>query len=310
MRSLLRAAFALALAAALAAPAAAATKLIVSYTSAPDFAGVFVAKERGFFAKHGLDVTLQLIPVAPNVPAAVMSNSVQIGGTTPSVLLQAVDSGLDLVAVAGGGVQDSSQGQQVGVVARSGLAVKAAQDLVGKKVGVPGFGAAIHLYTRRWLMSSGVDPKKVTFVEVPIPQMADVLKGGSIDAVAAPEPFVSRMVQAQIGSNVPAFQSAVADGVSTCMYVTTRPWALANTATVKAFREAVAEGVAFAKANKEAALGDIGKYFKVPPQLLQSTPFPNLQPVLKDEQLRFWADVMRTQDMLKRQAPLSSVILK
>ena len=63
------------------------TPITVSYTATPEFGAVFIAKEEGFFARRGLDVTLQLIPVSPNVPAAVMSKSVQIGGTTPPVLL-------------------------------------------------------------------------------------------------------------------------------------------------------------------------------------------------------------------------------
>jgi ABC-type nitrate/sulfonate/bicarbonate transport system substrate-binding protein len=37
------------------------TKITVAHTSVPDFAAAFIAKERGFFAKPGLDVRLQLI---------------------------------------------------------------------------------------------------------------------------------------------------------------------------------------------------------------------------------------------------------
>jgi NitT/TauT family transport system substrate-binding protein len=302
---------AMALLTALAVPASAATPLVVSYTATADFAAVFVAKERGYFAKQGLDVTLQPIPVAPNVPAALMSDSVQIGGTTPSVLLQAVDSGLDLVAVAGGGTFDlKGSPAPIGLAVRSGLAVKTAQDLAGKKIGVPGLGAAIHVLTRRWLMDNGVDPKRVTFVELPVPQMPDVLKGGSVDAVSVPEPFLSRIVQAQIGNVLPAFAASLPDGVSTVLYVASRKWATSNGSVVNAFRAAVAEGATYAANNHEAALEDIGKYIRVPLPVLKAIPYPNLAPQVRDEQLRFWADVMRTQDMLKRQTPLSSVILK
>jgi len=282
--------------------------ITVSYTATPEFGAVFIAKEQGFFAKRGLDVKLQLIPVSPNVPAAVMSQSVQIGGTTPPVLLQAMDSGLDLVAIAGGGVYENSS-RGVGLVARNGVAVTQAADLVGKKVGVPGFNATIHLLVRQWLMNKGVDPKKVTFIEVPIPQMPDVLKGGSVDVVATAEPFVSRIVQGGIGAAVPAFSNDLASDFSTVLYVSTRQWAVANPQAVKAFREAVQEAIAFGNANKDKGYEDIGKYFKVPAPVLRATPWPNWVATLKDDHLRYWVDTMRSQDMLKKQPMLGSAIL-
>ncbi|MDM0012102.1 ABC transporter substrate-binding protein [Variovorax sp. J22P168] len=282
--------------------------ITVSYTATPEFGAIFIAKEEGFFARRGLDVTLQLIPVSPNVPAAVMSKSVQIGGTTPPVLLQAIDSGLDLVAVAGGGVYEKSS-RGVGLVARNGVTVNAPADLVGKKVGVPGFNATIHLLVRKWLMDHGVDPKKVTFVEVAIPQMPDVLKGGSVDVVATAEPFVGRIVQGQIGTAVPAFSNDLANGFSSVLYVSTRQWAVANPEIVKAFRDALQEAVSFGNANKDKGYEDIGKYFKVPPPVLRATPWPNWVATLKDDHLRFWVDTMRSQDMLKKQPMLGSAIL-
>ena len=73
------------------------------YTAVTDFASVFVAAEEGYFKKRGLDVELKFIPLNSTIPAALQSDSLQIGGPTPSVFLQAVDGGLDLVLVAGGG---------------------------------------------------------------------------------------------------------------------------------------------------------------------------------------------------------------
>jgi NitT/TauT family transport system substrate-binding protein len=285
------------------------TPLTVSYTATPEFGSAFIAKERGLFEKHGLDVTLQLIPLSPNVPGAVISGSVQVGGATSPVLLQAVDSGMDLVAIAGGGVYENSS-RALGLVARSGVSINTAQDLIGKKVGVPGFGAAIHLLVKRWLMDKGVDPKKVTFIEVSIPQMPDVLKGGSVDAVAIAEPFVTRMVQAQIGSAVPAYTNALPNGFSTVLYISTRQWATTHGAAVQAFRAAIGEAIVWANANKTQAYVDIGKYFKVPPPVLQATPWPNWVVELNDEQLRTWVDMMNNQSLLKKQPLLGSIILK
>lgn len=39
--------------------------IAVSHTATPEFGAIFIAKEGGFFARRGLDFTLQLIPVSP-----------------------------------------------------------------------------------------------------------------------------------------------------------------------------------------------------------------------------------------------------
>ena len=80
------------------------TKIVFGYTAVTDFASVFVAAEEGYFKKRELDVELKFIPINSTIPAAVQSDSLQIGGPTPIVFLQAVDGGLDHVVVAGGGV--------------------------------------------------------------------------------------------------------------------------------------------------------------------------------------------------------------
>ena len=140
------------------------TKIVVGFTAVPDFAAAFIAKERGFFDKHKLDVTLQQLPLTSNVPPALMSDSIQIGGTTPPVFLQAVDSGLDLVAVAAGATYDNTKGF-VNIVGKTGANIRTAQDFVGKKFGVPGIGGTMHVLVRRWLADKGVDSKRVTFIE-------------------------------------------------------------------------------------------------------------------------------------------------
>jgi NitT/TauT family transport system substrate-binding protein len=285
------------------------TRIVIGYTAVPDFAAAFIAKERGFFAKRRLDVELQLITLTSNVPAAVLSGSVQIGGTTPPVLLQAVDGGLDLVALASGSTYDNSK-NYIGIVTRPAAGIRTPQDLVGRKFGVPGLGGTLHVLVRRWLAEKGVDPKRVSFVEVPLPQIGDVLKGGSIDAAVTGEPFIGRIVQTQAGVVLPGFAGDLPSGFSTVLYTATRAWATAHGAEVAAFRDALSEAIAFADSHRDEAYAELGKYFKVPPPVLKATPWPNLGIALGDPQMRFWSDTMRNQDMLKKPPMVSSLIVR
>lgn len=288
---------------------AAPTKIVVGYTAVPDFAGAFIAKEQGFFAKRGLDVELQAITLTSNIPAALVSDSIQIGGTTPPVFLQAADSGLDLLGVVSGSLHDPKS-NEIAVFTRSGSSIKSAQDMVGKKFAVPGLNGTLHVLVRRWLTTKGVDPKRVSFIEVPMPQIADVLKGGSVDAAVTAGPFVGRIRNTGAGKALPSFAAEIPAGFAGVVYVATRQWATANGAALKAFRDGIAEAIQFAQANKAAAYADLGKYFKVPPPVLNATPWPNLVSDIKDEHLRFWVETMSEQAMLKKQPMLGSLIAR
>jgi NitT/TauT family transport system substrate-binding protein len=285
------------------------TKLTVGYTAVPDFAAAFIAKEQGIFAKHQLDVTLQQLPLTSNVPPALVSNSIQIGGTTPPVLLQAIDSGLNLVAVGTGATYDNTK-NYIGIVAKAGSNIRSAQDLVGKKFGVPGLGGTLHVLVRRWLADKGVDAKKVSFIEVPLPQIPTVLQGGTIDAAVTAEPFIGRMVQSKAAELLPGFANELPNGFATVSYAATREWANANPIALKAFRDAIAEAVAFANTNRDGAYTDLGKYFKVPEPVLRATPWPQLAPMVDDTQLAFWSEAMVAQQMLKKPAALSTVVAR
>jgi len=86
-----------------------------------------------------------------------------------------------------------------GLVARAGSGIKTAQDCVGKKVGVPGLGAFLHVTFRAWLKDQGVDYRKVSFVEASFPQHGDLLRGGSVDAVVTADPFMNRITDSGAG---------------------------------------------------------------------------------------------------------------
>jgi NitT/TauT family transport system substrate-binding protein len=278
--------------------AAAETKITLGYTGVTDFTAAFVAKEEGYFKKRGLDVELQLIALNSTIPAALQSDSIQVGGPTSSVMIQAVDGGLDLVAIAGSSVT-SKKATNYGLIARAGSNIKTPQDLIGKKVGAPGLGAFLHVLFRKWLMDNGVDYKKVTFIEVPFPQMNEVLRSGNVDAVVTGDPIKNRILKAGTGYLVSHYAQDLPDGQLIIPYAVTRDWASKNPAAVTAFRAAITEGVDFTAKNPEAARMHMGKYIKMPPEVLATLQISDLRAEVTEAQMQFWVNVMREQSMLK-----------
>lgn len=286
-------------------------KIVFGYTAVTDFASVFVAAEEGYFKKRSLDVELKFIPLNSTIPAALQSDSLQIGGPTPSVFLQAVDGGLDLVLVAGGGLTSKTI-TGFGLVARAGSGIKSAQDCVGKKIGVPGLGAFLHVTFRAWLKDSGVDYRKVNFIEAAFPQHADLLRGGSVDAVVSADPFMSRITESGAGYVASYYSTFLPENNQTIVHAAKREWVAKNPATARAFREALVEAGAFIQQQKNDAKvrTAIGKYIKLPPEVLAKVQVSPPGPVVTDKQLGYWTGLMKEQDMLKTNIDVAKLIAK
>lgn len=289
--------------------AAAQTKVTVAYTAVSEFLPMFVAKERGMFAKHGLDVTPQQLALSGVMPAALQSGSVQIAGVASPVLLLANDSGMKLMGIAGTSVHNQAS-SAIGLVVRTNGSIKTPEDFVGKKVAVPGLNAALHIIARKWLDDRGVDTKRVTFVEGAFPQMSDLLRGGSIDAAITADPFLGRIVQSGVGQVISPIAAELPGGFSNMLYMTTDAWQQKNAGLIKGFRLALQEAVTFAQANPDQARADMGKYIKLPPQVLATLTVPQFDVDLQPGQLKFWADTMRDQQMLRAAPKLESMVAK
>lgn len=299
-----------ALAAANADHAAAQGKIVIGCTATSDCASAMVAADEGIFRKHGLDAEMLLIGLNSNIPAAVLSNSIQIGGPTSTVFLQSVDGGLDLVAVAGASAMTKVSNDAIAAFVRNGVEIKQPKDFVGKKVGAPGLGAFLHVLFRKWLMEKGVDPKSVNFVEVTFPTMNDVLKSGSVDAVLTAEPFVARMTAAGTGYVGARYGAELGRTEPIIFYAASRDWAEKNPEAIRKFRAAIAEAAAIVNTDRDKASAAIAKFTRQQIDLVKSTTPNHSEPELKPEQLAWWIDVMQQQNMLQSKLDLNKLILK
>lgn len=282
-------------------------KLILGYTAVGDCVSAFTAKEEGFFAKRGLDVELQLVSNSAILATDIAASAIQIGCNVPTVLLQAVNRGVDLVGVAGGSVSAPEQ-KQTAIVTRSGSTIKSAQDLYGKSVGVGGIGSNGYVIFSQWLIAQHLDPKRVNFLEVPFSTQYDVLKRGTVDAVVSTEPMLSRILSDKTGEPV-SYLSAPA-GTPLVIYIAGGDWSVKNAASVAAVRGALADGAAFAKAHPDKAEQYIAQYLKQPLAVVQATHTSPLQAALTAKQFRWWIDSMKTQGFLANSVDLGKIMAK
>jgi NitT/TauT family transport system substrate-binding protein len=268
-----------------------------------------VARDQGIFAKNGLDADVSLIAINTTIPPAIVSDSIQIGGPTATVFLQAVDGGLDLVAVEGASVMDPVSSGLVGAVARNGVAINDPKDFVGKKVGAPGIGAFLHVLFVKWLIEKGVDPKSVNFVEVTFPTQSDALKSGSVDAVLTAEPFITRMKNAGTGTVVARYVQDLGRTEPIISYASTRAFAEQHPDVIKAFRASIEEAAKIVNSDRDKASESISKFTKMPIDLVRLSRPDISQPELKGSDFAWWVETMKQQNLLQSTVDLNKLVL-
>lgn len=289
-------------------PALAETKIAIGTPPIAEVEAAFVAKDEGLFDKNGLNV--EFLPTGSNqtLVAALVAGSHQIVAVSPTVLLQAVDSGIDLVVVANCGVTAPRTARNVGLAVREGVAIDKPEDLVGKKVGTPSIGGTLDILFRQWLKQKNVSDKSITFIEVPIPNTADVLKGGTIDAIIAGQPSLGRAVSQSNGKVAFHFMSELPADLPYTTFVATRDWAKANAATIASFRTAFAQAADFIGKNPDKTREIVSKYTRLPVEVLSKIELPECKPVPTVAALDYLEKAMQDGGMLSSKIDTAGLI--
>ena len=285
------------------------TKVNVETTAGTAGAALFAAKAEGFFTKRGIDANITIVNLMPNFPPALVAGSEDVAFMVTTTFLQAIEGGLDLVAFAGGSATSHTLSPEA-VVAYNGANLKNPSDFIGKKVGVPGIGATLQVMFRYWLDVNHVDSSKVNYVEVAFPTMRDQLAGHTVDAVVATDPFIAQMVNTGAGYVATTLNQVIPENLQLVMYTSTRDWAKAHPKEVAAFRDAIVEGAAFAKANPDKTKDDINVYAKLPPAVMKSVEIGYQQPALTPESIAWWIDTMKGQHMMSTSPDVKKLIIQ
>lgn len=285
------------------------TKIAIGTPPIAEVEAAFVAKDEGMFEKNGLNV--EFLPTGSNqtLVAALVAGSHQIVSVSPTVLLQAVDSGIDLVVVANCGVTAPRTAKNAGLAVRGGVEISKPEDLVGKKVGTPSIGGTLDILFRQWLKQKNVSEDSITFIEVPIPNTADVLKGGTIDAIIAGEPSIGRAVAQSNGKVAFNYMSELPENLPYTTFVATREWAKDNPATIKSFRTAFSQAADFVAANQSETREIVSKYTRLPLEVLNKIELPECRTVPSQAAFDYFEKAMREGGMLTGKIDTADLIV-
>jgi ABC-type nitrate/sulfonate/bicarbonate transport system substrate-binding protein len=130
------------------------TKIVVGYASMSSVVTtLWVAQEKGFFAKNGLDVQSVFIPGSPTLIASINTGDVHMAYTGGTATLGAAVGGLDMKIIAA-----FANFIQTDLVARP--EIKTAADMKGKRIGVTSIGGTGWMSAMLALEQIGLSPER------------------------------------------------------------------------------------------------------------------------------------------------------
>ena len=129
-------------------------KVVIGYASMSSVATtLWVAQEKGFFAKNGLDVQTIFIPGSPTLIATINTGDVQMAYTGGTATLGAAVGGLDMKIIAA-----FSNFVQTDFVVRP--EIKTAADVKGKRIGVTSIGGTGWMSAMLAMEQLGLSPER------------------------------------------------------------------------------------------------------------------------------------------------------
>lgn len=141
----------------------------------------YLAQDRGFYKKHGLDADLLFIPSTTTSVSSLVAGDVQVANASGGGVASAVVAGADLVMVA---CYLNSLPYELVV----NETIKSPEDLKGKSIGISRVGSASDVAARALIRGLGLEPdKQVPIMQVGGPaERAASFRGGRIAGFPSP----------------------------------------------------------------------------------------------------------------------------
>ncbi|MFL1462113.1 CmpA/NrtA family ABC transporter substrate-binding protein [Roseococcus sp. DSY-14] len=259
-------------------------KATLGYIALTDSAPLIIAREKGFFAKHGL-------------PEVEVSKQASWGATRDNMVLGGGAGGIDgahlltpmAYLIHTGRIVQNGQPVPMALLARlntngQGISIAAKHAALGvkldsaplkravnadSKVAMTFRGGTHDLWIRYWLAAGGVNPETdVSTIVVPPPQMVANMRVGTMDAFCVGEPWNAQLVNQRLGHTALVTGELWKDHPEKCLAMRAE-WVERHPNAARALTAAVIEAAQWCDlpANKEEMCSILGRraWFNVPP---------------------------------------------
>lgn len=272
--------------------------------------GIYAANKLGYFREEGLDVEIKNLGGGAEVVPLVISGQLDFGMGNHVSLILALAQGYDLVMVSGINAERSGPPYTEYLWVLKESPIQSLKDFEGKKIGVNNLQSIIWLYTNAYLDQSGVDTKKIRWMEIPFPQMGDTLLNKYVDGIVSVEPFGTILADTQKVRHFGNPYSYVVKGVPYSVYFGARKWIDAHPVETEKFSRAVTKASQFLRQNEAEQRKLILEFTKGKPELVNRIVLEDLYTFVNVTAMEKSEDLMTQYGMLKKPVNLRNSVWK
>lgn len=258
------------------AASAPAAPIKIGYSDWPGWVAWQVAKEKGFFKKHGVEVDLVWFPIYTDSLTALNAGKVDGNSSAWCDVIPPLAEGVKLKVVL---VNDNSAGNDA-IVAKP--SIKTMKGLKGKSVATE-LGTVEHFLLLQALAKNGMTEKDVEYKNLTVPDAAAAFLAGKVDAAGLWQPWISQ-IQREGKGNV-LFTSKEIPGLIPDLLVFQEKIVTERADEVQKIVAAWFDAVAFIKSHEDDAIKIMAKVVEQKPEdykaFLPGTKFFDLDANLK-----------------------------
>jgi ABC-type nitrate/sulfonate/bicarbonate transport system substrate-binding protein len=277
-----------------------ATKVTIGHSTInPRIAPLWVAQEKGFFQKYGIDATVIFVRNTPIMIAGMKSGNVPIayGGGSGILGASVTESDLRVLATFTGKMTNNVVGRP---------AIKTPKDLRGKMLGIQGVGGTNWMAALLWLEHFGLDVRRDNIMLQGTGEQvvrAQALESGKVDAAVIDMSFSKKLEER--GFNVIGDAQKVDIPFTGVDVVTTRGFIVDQAILVENLLKGLLESLAYVVApkNQGAVVELIMKKLRIKDTLTAEEGYHDLVRTMSRKPFPAIAGMRNVQRLLKTQNP-------
>jgi NitT/TauT family transport system substrate-binding protein len=284
------------------------TRVKIGVLPISNVAPLYLGIQKGFFRAERLDVQPSPAQSGNEVAAAMISGADQFAflGYVPAMSARSQNLPIKVIANADNGAEDAAHEWTV-IMVRKDSPIRNVKDLAGKTIATNAIKGVGEVVIKAALDKRGVDPNSIKLLEVPFPEMPAALDRKRVDAIWAPEPFLTQVL-GEGAREIEAPLTTLGKRFPNGTYATTEKYIGENRDVVERFARAMNKSSAYASSHPEEARAMIPRFTKIPPAVAQKIRLPLWPTEIDRGQLQQLANYAVRYKVIKQAPALDELI--
>ena len=286
------------------------TRVQVGTLPIANAAPMYIGMEKGFFLEEGLGIEPQMAQSGNELITGLVGgdNHFVFLGYTTVIIARSRNLPVQAVVNADNAASTPEDEWQY-VMSKKGSSVREPKDLAGKTVGINALKGVAEVGLKAALEKNGVDPASVKLLEVPFPESPAALDRGRVDAVWAPEPFLTQILEAG-GNEVLAPILELGKEFVNGTYATSEQYIAEDGDVVERFARAMNKSTQYATDHPDGARASIPEFTQIPPEVAEKMRLPVWKTEIDRAQLQELVGYTRKYGVIGEEVDVDEMIWK